>query len=89
MYLLVDNVVFRRGRGFASGCAAAVSYVLGFITAKTFLSLKSILSLSGVFSLYGSITATGIIYVYFKLPETEGKSLQDIEKFYNEKKVKK
>ncbi|XP_065219861.1 facilitated trehalose transporter Tret1-like isoform X2 [Planococcus citri] len=88
-WMILSEVFPFRGRGFASGCAAAVSYILGFITAKTFLDLKSTLSLSGVFSLYGSITVTGIVYVYFKLPETEGKSLQDIEKFYNEKKVKK
>lgn len=63
--------------------------MMGFVTAKTFLDLKSLLGLSGVFSLYGSITVTGIVYVYFKLPETEGKSLEDIEKFYDRKKVKK
>lgn len=61
---------------------------MGFITSKTFLDLKSFLGLSGVFMLYGCITVGGIVYVYFKLPETEGRSLEDIENLYKSKKTK-
>ncbi len=82
-------IICFRGRGFASGLAAAISYTMGFVTSKTFLDLKHCLGLAGVFSLYGSITVCGIVYVYFKLPETEGRSLEDIENLYKTKKMKK
>jgi len=88
-WMILSEVFPFRGRGLASGVAAAVSYSMGFATSKTFLDLKNWLGLSGVFCMYGSITIFGIFYVYFKLPETEGRSLEDIEKHYNMSKKEK
>lgn len=84
-WMILSEVFPFRGRGFASGLAAAISYIMGFIASKTFLDLEMQFGLSGVFCLYGTITIVGILYVYFKLPETEGRSLEDIERYYDSK----
>ncbi|XKL64686.1 hypothetical protein PGB90_004772 [Kerria lacca] len=53
----------------------AISYLMDFVTLKAFLDLKSFYGIvSGVFSLYGCISITGVVYVYYKLREIEGKN---------------
>lgn len=75
-----------RGRSFASGVAAAVSYIMGFFATKTFLSLEAGLSLGGVFLLYGVLALFGVVFLYFNMQETEGRSLEQIEQDYKSKK---
>lgn len=41
--------------------------------------MKGVLTLAGTFFFYGLISLLGFVYLYFLLPETEGKTLQDIE----------
>lgn len=41
--------------------------------------METTLSLPGVSLLYTSIVGVGLIYSYFVVPETEGRSLEDIE----------
>lgn len=75
-----------RGRSFASGVAAAVSYIMGFFATKTFLSLEAGLSLGGVFLLYGVLALSGVVFLYFNMKETEGRSLEQIEQDYKTNK---
>uniref|UniRef100_A0A1B6CBG1 Major facilitator superfamily (MFS) profile domain-containing protein n=3 Tax=Clastoptera arizonana TaxID=38151 RepID=A0A1B6CBG1_9HEMI len=78
-WMYLSEIFPFRGRGAATGITASVNYLFGFIVTKTFFGIKETLSLAGTFIFYGSITLLGFIYLYFLLPETEGKTLQDIE----------
>lgn len=82
---LLIYFILCRGRSLASGVAAGVSYIFGFIVTKTFLGLEVTLTLSGVFFLYGGCSVIGFIFFYFYLPETEGVSMEDIEESYKKK----
>jgi len=42
------------------------------------------LSLSGYFALYTIITLLSIVYIYYFLPETKGKSLEEVEDYFNQ-----
>jgi len=77
-----------RGRGEASGACAAIFYIIAFLVSKTWLNLQSSVELYGCFFLYGILAAIGIIFVYKCLPETEGKTLAEIEKNFAKKNVK-
>jgi hypothetical protein len=70
----------------AAGLSAAMSNVFAFILTKSYIYLASFLQLGGVIILYGVIGILGVIFLYFNLPETEGKSLAEIEKFFNKEK---
>lgn len=68
-----------RSRGVANGVAAALNYMFGFITKKTYYNLETTLSLPGTALFYSVICGIGLIFTYNVLPETEGRSLEDIE----------
>ncbi|CAI6360397.1 unnamed protein product [Macrosiphum euphorbiae] len=87
-WLLISEVFPNRGRGEASGACAAIFYIIAFLVSKTWLNLQNSVELYGCFVLYGILAAIGIIFVYKCLPETEGKTLAEIEKNFAKKNVK-
>lgn len=87
-WLLISEVFPNRGRGVASGICAAIFYGIAFLVSKTWLNLQSSVDLYGCFILYGILAVIGIVFVYICLPETEGKTLAEIEKNFAKKNVK-
>lgn len=71
-----------RGRGVASGLTAALAFLMTFILTKSFLTLQAWITLPGLFIVYGAITSVGTLYLYACMPETENKTLQQIETFF-------
>ncbi|KAM3956446.1 facilitated trehalose transporter Tret1 [Aphomia sociella] len=84
-WVLLGEVFPFRSRSSAQGFAAAANYIITFIGTKTFLSLETSIRLWGIFALYAAIGYLGVVYLYFFLPETEGKTSQEIESYYNGK----
>lgn len=72
-----------RSRASSQGFAAAGNYIFMFIGSKTYINLESEAHLWGTFAVYAFIGYLGTIYLYFFLPETEGKSLEEIESYYS------
>lgn len=62
--------------------AAAASYIIFFAAAKTNYNIEYAFHLSGTFALYGIIGFIGTVYLYLFLPETEKKTLAEIEAYY-------
>lgn len=73
-------------RGAAAGISSALGYLIGFLSNKLFLSTESALTLSGTFWFYSGVTAVGSVILYFALPETENKSLLEIEACFDKDK---
>ena len=76
--------IHSRSRGIASGFAAAFSYILGFISRKTYYDLESTLSLPGLTLFYCVVAMLGLILMFKIMPETESRSLEDIELHYSD-----
>jgi hypothetical protein len=64
--------------------SAAGCYVFLFLSSKTFLDIEHSFHLHGAFFFYGTISCIGVVFLYFRLLETEGKSLEDIEHHFTE-----
>lgn len=78
-------IVLHRSRGLATGISAGLNYVFAFIATKTYLNVERDLGLSGAPWFYAAFALTGAIILYFILPETEGRTLEDIERHYSER----
>ena len=72
-------------RSLLSGLTISLSNLELFIVVKTFPNLSQSMGDSGTFWLYAGFCFVTIIYTLVWIPETKGRSLQDIEKYFNHK----
>jgi len=67
-------------RGTAMAISTTALWMACFVLTYTFPILNKLLNASGTFWLYGFICFFGFLFILKKLPETKGKSLEEIEK---------
>lgn len=75
-------------RGTATGLITCLAYVFNFITVKIYPSMVNGMGKEGVFCFYGAMALVGTIFIVLFLPETKGKTLQEIEEHFGKKKDK-
>lgn len=78
-WVLQGEMLQQVTRGFSSGLTSSFNFVCFFIVVKTFVELSEILETFGVFACYGCISLIGTFVLFFILPETKNKTLQQIE----------
>jgi SP family galactose:H+ symporter-like MFS transporter len=66
-------------RGKAMSIAVASNWLFNFLIAQTFLSLVKFMGSAGVFLLFAIFSILALIFVRRFVPETKGKSLEEIE----------
>jgi membrane protein implicated in regulation of membrane protease activity len=49
----------------------------------TFLSLVNLFTAAGVFLLYAIVSIAAFLFVWRRVPETKGRTLEEIEKFWS------
>ncbi|KAL1116672.1 hypothetical protein AAG570_005144, partial [Ranatra chinensis] len=84
-WMLQSELFPFRGRSLGSSVAAAISYLIGFVATKTFLNLEEVATLEGVFFIYTGLSFLAVLFVWVSLPETEGRSLHEIEAYFVKK----
>jgi len=70
-------------RSILSGITIGLSNLEMFIVVKTFPNLTSMVGDSGTFWLYAAFSFVMIVYTLVWIPETKGRTLQDIEAYFN------
>lgn len=80
LWVILSEIYPNRIRGAAISIAATAHWVANFILTYTFPTVNSKLGLSGVFWLFAGVCAVGFLVVRRVLPETKGRSLEDIER---------
>lgn len=87
-FAMIAELFPQRFRGFGSGLTIFAGYTMSFVIIKLYPDMIAILGNGILFIFYGSVSLLGIIFVYFILPETKGKSLQEIEEHFRGENVK-
>lgn len=80
MWVIISEIFPNRIRGVAMSVCTFALWAACFILTYTFPVLNNGLGAAGTFWLYGIICLSGGIFVWRNLPETKGKSLEEIEK---------
>ncbi|MFD2202601.1 sugar porter family MFS transporter [Shivajiella indica] len=80
LWVVLSEIFPTRIRGAAMSIAALAHWVGNFTLTYSFPTIKENLGWANNFWLYGAICAFGFIVLYFVLPETKGKSLEQIER---------
>lgn len=73
----------------ASAVAGTINYIFSFTNKKIYYNLETTLSMPGISLVYCVVCGVALILMYFILPETEDRSLEDIELHFscNSKKI--
>jgi SP family sugar porter-like MFS transporter len=78
-WVVLSEIFPNRIRGVAMSIATFALWAACFILTYTFPLLNKLLNASGTFWLYGIICVIGFWFIFKRLPETKGKSLEEIE----------
>jgi MFS family permease len=79
-WVVISEIFPNRIRGTAISVAVSVLWVACFILTFTYPPLERAIGTGSTFWLYAAICVAGFIFIKFKLPETKGKSLEEIER---------
>ncbi|MEA1950075.1 MAG: sugar porter family MFS transporter [Planctomycetota bacterium] len=80
VWVIIAEIFPNRIRGAAMSIAVISLWLGCTVLTLTFPYLKNALGAHGTFWLYGVVCVVGFFVVLTKLPETKGKSLEDIER---------
>ena len=79
-WVLIAEIYPNRIRGAAVSVAVSALWIACFILTYTFPILNERLGPAGTFWLYAGICAAGFVFILLRVPETKGKSLEQIER---------
>lgn len=79
-WVLLSEVFPNKVRGVAMAVCTAALWVASFLLTYTFPFLNSGLGTGGTFMLYAVICFFGFMFAWRRIPETKGKSLEELEK---------
>jgi sugar porter (SP) family MFS transporter len=79
-WVVISEVFPNRIRGAAMSIAVAALWMACFALTYTFPILNARLGPAGTFWIYAGICLLGLAFIHFRLPETKGKSLEQIER---------
>jgi sugar porter (SP) family MFS transporter len=78
-WLLIAEIYPLKIRGAAMSVATMANWGANFVVTVSFLTLLTAIDGVGVFFLFGFLTLVALAYFWRKVPETKGRSLQEIE----------
>jgi sugar porter (SP) family MFS transporter len=79
-WLMISEIYPLQVRGTAMGVVTVVNWVANLLVALTFLGLIDLAGQSGTFWLYAGLSLAALAFTYFLVPETKGRSLEEIER---------
>ncbi|MEV6610796.1 sugar porter family MFS transporter [Kutzneria sp. NPDC051319] len=79
-WLMISEIFPLRVRSVAMSACTVVNWAANFVVSLTFLTLVDWISRSGTFLLYAVIAAVALVLFWWRVPETKGRSLEDIER---------
>jgi SP family galactose:H+ symporter-like MFS transporter len=81
-WLLISEIYPLKVRGAAMSAVTVTNWAMNLAVAVTFLTLVGILGRAGAFWLYGVIAIGAWVFFYKLVPETKGKTLEQIEEHW-------
>jgi sugar porter (SP) family MFS transporter len=81
-WVLISEIFPNRIRGAAVSASVSALWIACFALTFTFPGLNAALGPAGTFWLYSGICVAGFLFVLWRVPETKGKTLEQIERGY-------
>ncbi len=78
-WLMISEIFPLRLRSAAMAVCTVANWAANFLVSVTFLSLTAAIGKSWTFWLYGAFALCAIVFFWWKVPETKGRRLEEIE----------
>lgn len=78
-WVLISEIFPNKIRGRAASVATSALWTGTLLVTLTFLSLIRILGVSGTFTIYAALSAFSFVFIWKLVPETRGKTLEEIQ----------
>jgi SP family xylose:H+ symportor-like MFS transporter len=78
-WVLISEIFPNRIRGLGVSISVSALWLASFLLTFTFPILNQGLGTAGTFWIYGAICMAGFLFVLARVPETKGKTLEEIE----------
>jgi sugar porter (SP) family MFS transporter len=78
-WLIISEIFPTKVRGRAASIATSALWSGTLVVTFTFLSLVNSLGLAGTFAIYGALSFICLFYIWKAVPETKGKTLEQIQ----------
>ncbi|XP_044581603.1 facilitated trehalose transporter Tret1 isoform X1 [Cotesia glomerata] len=79
-WLMMGEILPAKIRGGAASVTTGFNWFCAFLVTKTFQNIIELMKITGAFWMYGGICVLGLLFVILFVPETSGRSLEEIEK---------
>ncbi|KAH8279188.1 hypothetical protein KR026_003382, partial [Drosophila bipectinata] len=79
-WLMMGEILPAKVRGPAASVVTSFNWACTFIVTKTFQDMIDLLGTHGAFWLFAGVCVVGVFFVIFCVPETRGKTLEEIER---------
>ena len=81
-WTLIGELLPVKVRGVLGGLMISIAYVLMFFTVKVFPFVLDLIKIQCLFYVMALVNLCGVIFMFFFLPETLGKTFKDIEAYF-------
>jgi hypothetical protein len=84
-WLIVSEVFSHDVKAYASSLAGALSWILSFLVTSMYSNSVDLIGAGPTFWIFGAITAMAAVFILFVVPETKGKTLNNIQALLSKK----
>lgn len=81
-WLMIAEITPISARSMISAVATAFNWLSAFIIVKNFEWLQEVITKHGTFFLFAAFCVLSVLFAFFLLPETKGKSMEEIQAFF-------
>ncbi|XP_046983357.1 facilitated trehalose transporter Tret1-like [Schistocerca americana] len=79
-WVLLGELYAPEVRAFAGSLCCLVSWTFSFLVTTFFSELSSAVGIQGTFWIFGSVAVAGALFVFFVVPETKDRSLEEVQR---------
>jgi MFS family permease len=83
IWMYASEILPLRLRAQGTGIGTALNRVMSAVVGMTFISMYEAVGMAGTFYIFAALTAAAWVFVYACLPETKGRSLEEIEALFD------
>jgi hypothetical protein len=87
-WLLIAEIYPLKTRAVAMSAATVANWAANYVVAATFISLAHVFGEAGIFWLYAAMGVLTFVFVLELVPETKGKTLEEVQALFAERRAK-